>query len=198
MPGLNRLYRLCRIGSDAADAVRPAGPFCSDMCGREGRRRARTFVFARGIVSVDSIRLAARSSVSLAGKMRGAFGAEHGCAIRLTALPALSVWVGMPVRAGGRKVPSHFGWALRGAEPVSRPAVPARFSPSPARRCFPKCFFRFGTDVRRSAVSSDGTFFRWDDVPEREPACRKGPQGNNLRMRACMRASPQRLSGVSP
>ena len=125
-------------------------------------------------------------------------GAGHDRAIRFTALPALSVWVGMPVRAGGRKVPSHFGWALRGAEPVSRPAVPARFSPSPARRCFPKCFFRFGTDVRRSAVSSDGTFFRWDDVPEREPACRKGPQGNNLRMRACMRASPQRLSGVSP
>ncbi len=178
--------------------MRCGRPVRSDMFGREGRRCARTFVFARGIVSVDSIRLAARSSVSLAGKMRGAFGAEHGCAIRLTALPALSVWVDMPVRAGGTEGAVAFRmYVLRDRTRFpSGGACP--FLSIPAKRCFPKCFFRFGTDVRRPAVSSDRTFFRWDDVPEREPACRKGPQGNSLRMRACMRASPQRFSGVSP
>lgn len=191
------------MGSAVSVRMRPmrcGRPVRSDMCGREGRRRARTFVFARGIVSVDSICLAARSSVSLAGKMRGVVPPVRNTAARYALRCSGLVRMGRYAGSGGksREVPSHFGWALRGAEPISRPAVPARFSPSPAQRCFPKCFFRFGTDVRRPAVSSDRTCFRWHDVPEREPACRKGPQGNSLRMRACMRASPQRLSGVSP
>ncbi len=196
MPGLNCLYRLCRIGSDAADAVRPAGPFGYV---RTGRAATCEDVCFRAWDCVRRFDTLGRKELRLAG---GEDARRFRCGTRLRDTPyGASGLVRMGRYAGsggGRKVPSHFGWALRGAEPVSRPAVPARFSPSPAQRCFPKCFFRFGTDVRRPAVSSDGTFFRWDDVPEREPACRKGPQGNSLRMRACMRASPQRLSGVSP
>lgn len=138
-----------------------------------------------------------RKELRLAG---GEDARRFRCGTRLRDMPygasGLVRMGGYAGSGGGRKVPSHFGSALRGAEPVSRPAVSVVFLHSSRR--FPKCFFRFGTDVRRLAVSSDGTFFRWDDLPEREPACRKGPQGNNLRMRACMRASPQRLSGVSP
>lgn len=145
--------------------MRCGRPVRSDMCGREGRRRARTFVFARGIVSVDSIRLAARSSASLAGKMRGVVPPVRNTAARYALRRFRPCPYGWICRFGrGRKVPSHFGSAPQGAEPVSRPAVPARFSPSRPSGVSRNVSFGSeptsgGRPCLRTERSSDGTTY---------------------------------------